>query len=195
MYRGYSTDIRIRTDDYNKFKETYGVVCIPKLKNGRVHSFKDVECADQYMSVSALMRLLIGQSVVMNLSFGEEDGKTFVDVYQSSDSNRLYKVSNSTRDPGSVNITLIIIIVVVVIIILIVVLVLVFASKKKQKAKKLPTKTVSDKSVEGIAMPAVPAKTTFVEATPIIPVHVDEVPTQPTSNVSTQPAPVNVNVP
>ena len=80
------------------------------------------------------MRLLIGQSITMNLAFGEEDGKTFVEVYDSSGSTKLYKVSNSTSDPGSVNIALIIIIVVVVVIIIIVIVVilLVLASKKKQ---------------------------------------------------------------
>ena len=144
-----------------------------------------------------MMLMMVNKPYACTMKFGEEDGKTILEYSESLSSSKLYKVSNSTDIAGGNNTALIIIIVVVVvvIIILIIVLVLVFASKKKQKAKKLPTKTVSDKSVEGIAMPAVPAKTTFVEATPIIPVHVNEVPTQPTSNMPTQPAPVNVNVP
>lgn len=188
MYRGTIKDIRIRTDNYDQFKDSNGITCSPKLKNGRVHSFQDVECGNQYIRMSALMRLLIGQSVTMNLGFGEEDGKTFVEVYQSSGSTKLYRVSNSTSDPGSVNIALIIIIVVVVIIIVIVVILLVLASKKKQQTKKLPTKTVSDTPAQSI-----PAKPAFVEATPIKPVIVEVNPAQATSiqpipNAPAQPA-------
>ena len=183
MYEGTVKDIRIRTDDYNQFQESNGITCSPKLKNGRVHSFQDVECRNEYLSMSALMRLLIGQSITMNLAFGEEDGKTFVEVYDSSGSTKLYKVSNSTSDPGSVNIALIIIIVVVVIIIIVVIVILVFASKKKQKTKKLPTKTVSDKPNQVIPVPVAPTQPV---AAPVAPVQAT--PIQPSLNVPAQPA-------
>ena len=82
----------------------------------------------------------------VNLKFGEENGKTYVEYSDSTTTLKLYKVSNSTSLEGGINIALIIIIVVVVIIIIvIIVILLVLASKKKQKTKKIPTKTVSNK--------------------------------------------------
>ena len=163
-------------------------MCSPKLKNGKVHSFQDVECGNQYISMSALMRLLIGQSITMNLAFGEEDGKTFVEVYDSSGSTKLYKVSNSTSDPGSVNIALIIIIVVVVVIIIIVIVVV--------SAK--PVQVVSAKPVQVVSAPVaptqpVPAQSALVEAGPTQPVVVEVTPVQatpiqPTPNAPAKPA-------
>ena len=195
-YKGTVKDIRIRTDDYNQFKESNGITCSPQLKNGRTHSFQDVECGNQYISMSALMRLLIGQSITMTLAFGEEDGKTFVEVYDSSGSTKLYKVSNSTSDPGSVNIALIIIIVVVVVVIIVVIVVilLVLASKKKQKTKKLPTQTVSAKPVQVVSAPVAPtqpapAQPALVEAKPTQPVVVEVTPVQATPIQSTSNAP------
>ena len=85
--------------------------------------------------MSALMRLLIGQSITMNLAFGEEDGKTFVEVYDSSGSTKLYKVSNSTTEPGSTNVALIVIIVIIVIVV-IVAIVYVLWKRKGQPTRK-----------------------------------------------------------
>ena len=85
------------------------------------------------------MLLLIGQPVNMYLKFGEEDGKAYVQTDNYSSSTKYYKVSNSTSEPGSVNLVLIIIIIVaVVIIIIVVVIVVVLSCKKKGSTKKLP---------------------------------------------------------
>ena len=85
------------------------------------------------------MLLLIGQPVNMYLKFGEEDGKAYVQTDNYSSSTKYYKVSNSTSEPGSVNLVLIIIIIVaVVIIIIVVVIVVVLSCKKKGSTKKIP---------------------------------------------------------
>ena len=85
------------------------------------------------------MLLLIGQPVNMYLKFGEEDGKAYVQTDNYSSSTKYYKVSDSTSEPGSVNLVLIIIIIVaVVIIIIVVVIVVVLSCKKKGSTKKLP---------------------------------------------------------
>ena len=146
MYEGTATDVKIRTDDYDKLASTNSLVCNPKLKNGKLYSFQDVECSTQGVSMSAMMRLLIGQPVSMYFKFGEEGGKTYLQTDDFAGALKLYKVSNCTSLEGGINIALIIIIVVVVIIIIvIIVILLVLASKKKQKTKKIPTKTVSNK--------------------------------------------------
>lgn len=85
------------------------------------------------------MLLLIGQPVNMYLKFGEEDGKAYVQTDNYSSSTKYYKVSNSTSEPGSVNLVLIIIIIAaVVLIIIVIVFVVVLSCKKKGSTKKLP---------------------------------------------------------
>ena len=146
MYGGTTTDVKIRTEDYNKLTSSNGMVCVPKLKNGKVYSFQEVDCSVHVLNMTALMQMLIGQPYAVNLKFGEENGKTYVEYSDSTTTLKLYKVSNSTSLEGGINSALIIIIVVVVIIIIVVIVILlVLASKKKQKTKKLPTKTVSNK--------------------------------------------------
>ena len=129
-----------------KLTSSNGMVCVPKLKNGKVYSFQEVDCSVHVLNMTAFMQMLIGQPYAVNLKFGEENGKTYLEYSDSTTTLKLYKVSNSTSLEGGINIALIIIIVVVVIIIIvIIVILLVLASKKKQRTKKLPTKTVSNK--------------------------------------------------
>lgn len=119
MYRGTATDVKLRTEDYDKLVSTNSLVCNPKLKNGKLYSFKNVECSIQGISMSAMMRSLIGQPVSMSLKFGEENGKTYLQTDDFVGALKIYKVSNSTTEPGSTNNALIVIIVIIVIVVIV----------------------------------------------------------------------------
>ena len=135
MYEGTATDVKIRTDDYDKLASTNSMVCNPKLKNGKLFSFQDVECSIQGISMSAMMRLIIGQPVSMYFKFGEEGGKTYLQTDDFAGALKLYKVSNSTTEPGSTNVALIVIIVIIVIVV-IVAIIFVLWKRKGQPTRK-----------------------------------------------------------
>ena len=84
MYGGTTTDVKIRTEDYNKLTSSNGMVCVPKLKNGKVYSFQEVDCSVHVLNMTALMQMLIGQPYAVNLKFGEENGKTYVEYSDST---------------------------------------------------------------------------------------------------------------
>ena len=115
-YTGSSTDIRIRTDNYDDFSSSNGIVCSPKLKKGKTYSFTEIDCTVGDESYSNQMLMFVGIPYTMTAKFGKDEKGVFVDQNDFQSDIRLYKVSDSTDESGGGNVALIIVVVVILII-------------------------------------------------------------------------------
>ena len=130
------------------------MTCTPKLKKGKYYSINEISCTASGLSLTDILKLLLGQKTNTILRFEEEDGNTCLYSGLSTGNPKCCKISSSTSESDLASnplIIIIIIIAVVVIIIIIVFVVILISKKKKSTQKNLPkaasTKTSTDTKV------------------------------------------------